>query len=153
MILEAYKREDEVGPGFDQQRQDLENKLKRTKKLYTWGDLSEEEYREQRDHLRNELAALPPATSDKKDVLERLAGYLQNVGKAWSDATQEQRNRLAKTLFEGLRVEDRTIKGVTPQIEFTPLLVLSDHQNKSLHQTECQGGGRKCGSDGGRSLI
>ena len=33
MILEAYKREDEEGPGFDNQRQDLENKLKRLKKI------------------------------------------------------------------------------------------------------------------------
>jgi hypothetical protein len=102
---------------------------------------------EQRDQVRSELAALQPTTNTRREVLERLAIYLQDVGKAWRDATQEQRNRLAKTLFEGIRIENHSIKGVTPQIEFTPLLVLSDHLNKNLHP-ECQGGGRRCGSDG-----
>jgi site-specific DNA recombinase len=149
VVLEAYRREDEQSSGFDNARQDFENKLKRLKQLYTWGDLSTEEYRAQRDQLRGELAALPAATSSKKETLERLALYLRNVGEAWRHASQEQRNRLAKTLFENIRVEDRTIKGVTPQIEFTPLLVLN-HLNKNLHP-ECQGGGRKCGSDGIRT--
>jgi site-specific DNA recombinase len=149
-IIESYKREDEQGPGFDKQRQDLENKLKRFKRLYAWGDLSEVEYREQRDQVRSELAALPPTTSSRREMLERLAAYLQDVGKAWRDATQEQRNRLARTLFEGIRVENHMIKGVTPHIEFTPLLVLSHHLNQNLHP-ECQGGGRNCGSDGIRT--
>ena len=150
VILEAYRREDEQSEGFDSQRNDLENKLKRLKQLYAGGDLSPEEYQSQRDHLRKELAALPAATASKKETIERLATYLQNVGQAWREANQEQRNRLAKTLFDNIRIEDRTIKGVTPQMEFTPLLVLSDHKNKNLHPG-CQGGGRKCGSDGIRT--
>jgi hypothetical protein len=52
---------------------------------------------------------------------------------------------------EGIRIENQNIKGVTSQIEFAPLLVLSHHLNQNLHP-ECQGGGRKCGSDGGRSI-
>lgn len=44
---------------------------------------------------------------------------------SWRDSTQEQRNRLAHALFEQIRVGNDKIKGVTPQIEFTPLLVLS----------------------------
>jgi hypothetical protein len=68
---------------------------------------------------RGELATLPPDTNDRKATLERLINYLANVGDAWRDATQEQRNRLAGTLFETIRVEDRRIMGITPQIEFT----------------------------------
>jgi hypothetical protein len=153
IVLEAYQKEDEAGPGFGKQRQMLESKLKRLKALFTWGDLSEGEYREQRDQAKSDLAALPPATSSKKDELQRLASYLRDVGLAWRSANQEQRNRLARTLFEAIRVEDRTIKGVTPQIEFTPLLVLNHYANRgsqNLHP-ECQGGGRKCGSDGIRT--
>jgi site-specific DNA recombinase len=146
MVLAAYEREDEQGAGFDKQRLDLENKLKRLKNLYTWGDLSPEKYRSQRDQLQSELAALPQPISSKGEAIERLASYLQNIGEAWRNANQEQRNRLGKTLFESIRIEDRTIKGVTPHIEFTPLLVLN-HLNQNPHLTECQGGGRKCGSD------
>ncbi len=146
MVLAAYEREDKQGSGFDKQRLGLENKLKRLKNLYTWGDLSPEEYRSQRDQLRGEMAALPLATTTRGETLERLASYLQNIGEAWRSANQEQRNKLAKTLFESIRIEDRTIKGVTPQIEFTPLLVLN-HLNQDFHPTERQGGSRKCGSD------
>src|SRR5207244_3603841 len=110
ILLAAYSREDEEGLGFDKQRASIENRLKNVKKLFEWGDLSDEEYHVQRDQLRNELAALPPATNDRKGMIERLAAYLQDVGKAWRDATQEQRNRLVKTLFESIRVEDGRIR-------------------------------------------
>jgi site-specific DNA recombinase len=146
IVLAAYEKEDEEGPGFEKQRLDLESKLKRLKNLYTWGDLSPEEYRSQREQVRSELAILPQATTTRGETLVRLAGYLQNVGEAWRSANQEQRNKLAKTLFESIRIEDRTIKGVTPQIEFTPLLVLN-HLSQDFHPTNRQGGSRKCGSD------
>jgi hypothetical protein len=93
-------------------------------------------------------------TGNRQEELERLGSYLQDVGLAWRSANQEQRNRLARTLFEAIRVEDRNIKGVTPQIEFTPLLVLNHYTNqksKNPHPNNCQGGGRKCGSDGIRT--
>ena len=52
-------------------------------------------------------------------------------------------------------MENSTIKDVTPQMEFTPLLVLNqlnkqNEQEENLHP-ERQGGGRKCGSDGIRT--
>lgn len=125
LVLDAYRREDEGGPGFDTQRTALENRLLRIKKLFEWGDLSEKDYQAQREQLRHELAALPPATNDRRGMIERLANYLQNIGVAWADATPDQRNRLAKTLFDDVRVEDGKIKGITPTPEFTPLLVLS----------------------------
>ncbi len=128
-VLEAYEWEDSEGPGFEKMRQSLLTRLARLKEMYEWGDVTPDEYRARRDQLRHELAALPPDVSDRKAELERLAAYLENVGSAWHDATQEQRNRLAHTLFETIRVEDRTIKGITPQIEFTPLLLLN-HLNR-----------------------
>lgn len=102
----------------------------RLKKLFEWGDLSEDNYRVQRDQLRHELASLPPATSDRGDLVERLMNYLKSLGAAWRDATQEQRNKLAKTLFDNIRVEDGIIRGVTPTSEFTPLLVLNNIHKK-----------------------
>lgn len=144
VILEAYKKENDEGPGFEKQRSELENRLKRLQTIFTWGDIPEEEYKAIRDQIRGELAALPPASSSKASEVERLANYLQSVGQAWKDAGPEQRNRLAKTLFESIRIEDSTIKGVTPQLEFTPLLVL-DHFKKR------QGSFRKSGSDGIRT--
>jgi site-specific DNA recombinase len=125
VILEAYRREDEEGPGFDKQRSIIEGRLGKLQKLFEWGDLQEDEYRVQRDKLHGELANLPPKTDDRKALLGRLASYIQDLSQAWRDADHEQRNRLAKTLFESIRVEDGRIMGITPANEFTPLLVLS----------------------------
>lgn len=130
IVVEAYRREDEAGPGFDTQRAMLESRLVRLKKLFEWGDLLEDSYRIQRDQLRNELASLPPATSDRGDLVERLMNYLKSIGAAWHDATQEQRNKLAKTLFDKIRVEDGIIRGITPTSEFAPLLVLNNIHKK-----------------------
>jgi hypothetical protein len=75
------------------------------------------------------------------------------VGSSWKDAGQEQRNQLAHTIFESLRIEDNTIKGVTPRIEFTPLLVLNhlthlaQAADASLLEEKCQLC-RTSGSDG-----
>jgi DNA invertase Pin-like site-specific DNA recombinase len=66
VILEAYKREDEEGPGFNKQRQDLENRLKCIKSLFEWGDISAEDYQIQRNHIQAEQAVLPSPTNSKK---------------------------------------------------------------------------------------
>jgi hypothetical protein len=157
-IIDAYNREDKEGPSFEQQRQTLTNRLNRLKELYEWEDVTPEDYRAKRDQLKGELAALPPDANSRKATLERLAKYLKNVGTSWKDAGQEQRNQLAHTIFESLRIEDRTRRGVTPRIEFTPLLVLNhlthlaQAADASLLEEKCQ----LCstyGSDGVNSLI
>lgn len=122
---------------FDKQRQTLENRLKRAKKMFEWNDHSPEDYKAQRDQVQMELAALPPSITSQKETVERLANYLQSIGKAWREGNQEQKQRLAQTLFNSNRVENDTIKGVTPQIEFTPLLVLNQlEQMSSLRNDE-----------------
>ena len=80
IIVQAYEREDNEGPGFEQMRNSLTNRLIKLKEMYEWGDVSPKEYRTRRDQLRSELATLPPDTSDRKATLERLALYLANMG-------------------------------------------------------------------------
>ena len=124
-IIEAYKKEDEEGPGFEKMRQALTNRLNRLKEIYEWGDMTAEEYRFKKEQLRNELVSLPAPISTQKDKLESLGTYLKNIGVSWQDASQELRNELARTLFEKIRVEDHEIRGITPTSEFIPLLTLS----------------------------
>ena len=133
-IIEAYQREDSQGPGFEKQRQRLTTRLNKLKEMYEWGDVPSEQYRSKRDQLRGELATLPADTNSCKASLTRLEEYLRNVGASWRDATQEQRNQLAHTLFEKIRVENKVIKGLIPRIEFTPLLILS-HINQLKKDT------------------
>ena len=43
---------------------------------------------------------------DDNAVLRRLAHFLANVANAWEVANQEQRNKLARSLFEQIVIED-----------------------------------------------
>ncbi len=75
--------------------------------MYEWGDLPEEEYRVKRDQIRGEISALPADVNNRKANLERLAAFLKNVSLSWKEANQAQRNRLARTLFERIEIEDK----------------------------------------------
>lgn len=125
LAIEAYEKEDREGPGFERMRQSLQTRLMRLKEMFEWGDLPEDEYRQKRDQIKNELAALPADVDNRKATLEKLANFLKNVGLSWKEANHEQRNRLAKTLFETIEIQDKKIRGLTPTTEFTPLINLT----------------------------
>ena len=50
---------------------------------------------------------------------------MANVIDAWDEATQEQRNKLAKALFEEILVEDNKVVAVKPRHELEPFFKLS----------------------------
>jgi len=77
----------------------LQTSLKRLKELYRWGHISKEEYLTDYEESQHELEKLSPV-EDKNKLPERLAHFLANVADAWKQATQEQRNKLARSLFE-----------------------------------------------------
>ena len=68
---------------------------------------------------------MAPVT-DRHDELERLAHFLSSVAKAWKQADQEQRNRLARILFEEVKLDSggRVIT-VKPRAELEPFFRLS----------------------------
>ena len=88
-------------------------RLKRNKDLYSWGDITEEEYRNQRDAVKRELSELPVENQDA-GTLERLADYLSSVKQGWQNADQAQKNRLARVLFEEVKVQDRQVVALKP---------------------------------------
>ena len=50
---------------------------------------------------------------------------LASVSSAWDKADQEQRNRIAQTLFEEILVEDRKVVAVRPRPELEPVFKLN----------------------------
>ena len=59
------------------------------------------------------------------DHLDRLAGFLADVSSAWQSATQEQRNNLARALFDQVWVKDKLVVGVKPRPELEPFFRLN----------------------------
>ena len=68
-------------------------------------------------------ALTPPETKAK--VLERLAEFLEDVPKAWKEANQEQKNKLARQLFDEIWVKDKQVIAVKPRPELKPFFQLS----------------------------
>jgi|GEM_PF-2711299 hypothetical protein len=72
-----------------------------------------------------QIRQLSPAVSSK-DSLKRLANFLANVAEAWRDANQNQRNNLARVLFEEIRLDNGgRVVSVKPRTEFESFFKLS----------------------------
>ena len=82
--------------------------------------------------------------ADESDVLKKLAHFLANVSDAWKEASQEQRNKLARSLFEQIHVEDSRIVLVKPRPELEPFFRLD---------LECHTRDIGCDPGGVRDLI
>jgi hypothetical protein len=62
----------------------------------------------------------------RHDELDRLAHFLSSVAEAWQQANQEQKNRLARVLFEEVRLDSGgRVVAVKPRSELEPFFRLS----------------------------
>jgi len=103
-ILDAHKRLTKTYDDTQKQREQLKANLERLKKQYRWGHLSEREYLTEFQETETQLRQLSPL-QHQEGGLKRLAQFLGNVAAAWREATQEQRNKLARVLFEEIRLD------------------------------------------------
>ncbi|MBM4463171.1 MAG: recombinase family protein [Chloroflexi bacterium] len=123
-ILEAHKKLVAAYDDTMKERSRLQSQLERNKKLFAWGDMSEEDYLAEKERIQHELRSLNlPADNEK--TLERLASFLRGVGQAWRVASQEQRNSLGRQLFEEIWIKDRQVMAVKPRQELEPFFRMS----------------------------
>ncbi len=94
------------------------------------GHKSKEEYWADYDTIQGQLQSLAPA-KDQSKSLEKLALFLKGISEAWKQADQQQRNRLAKQMFDIVWIKDRKVLAVTPRPEFKPFF---DLQYEELSQ-------------------
>ncbi|MFH1662382.1 MAG: hypothetical protein ABH934_00430, partial [Chloroflexota bacterium] len=123
-ILDAHRKLQEVYDDSDNRRVKLEARLQRIKELYGWGDIIKEQYLIERDAINRELNALTPIKEQGK-TLDKLALFLASVADAWDTANQEERNRLARCLFQEIWIKDKEVIAVRPQPELKPFFGLN----------------------------
>ncbi len=99
--------------------------MERLRDLYKWGDMTKEDYLKEKQTILKELNALAPAESQTQN-LERLAYFLTSVADAWREANQEQRNKLARVLFEEIKLDSGgKVVAVKPRLELEPSFRIS----------------------------
>ena len=97
--------------------------------------MEREAYQRERDTLTSELSSLR-VEEDLSAVLEQTAALLANMPLAWNQADQEQRNRLARLLFESVVIMDRTVEAAKPREEFVPFFLLDCHARQQYNGSE-----------------
>ena len=123
-ILEAHRKLEAAYDDQEQLNTKLEGQLKRAKELYEWGDYSRADYKARREAILKQLADLAPQTNSAEH-LETLARFLADVPAAWKAATQEQRNKLARCLFDEVWLCDKSVVAVKPRTELEPFFRLN----------------------------
>jgi DNA invertase Pin-like site-specific DNA recombinase len=107
-----------------EQRRRLEVQGERLRDLYVLGDLDKGYYLAERERLKRELALLDVRMQGQTARLSSLAGLLANVAAAWVAAQPEQRNRLARLLFEEVVINDDRVAAVKPRPELAGFFLL-----------------------------
>ena len=130
-ILKAHAHLEARHTEIDKERKRLEAQLKRARELYEWGDLTKAEYLTRRIDLARKLDALPASGQTEADVLAKLAAFLADVPAAWKAATQEQRNKLARTLFDEVWLRDKEVVAVKPRRELDPFFRLNYEESEA----------------------
>ena len=109
---------------IEKEKAALEARQRRVKKLYEWGHKSKDEYLTDYEGIQKQLRLLLPLEI-RDNSLGKLAQFLSNVAGAWDEANQEQRNKVAKTLFEQILEEDNKVVAVKPRPELEPFFRLN----------------------------
>ena len=123
-IWEAHRKLETAYCDTEQEKAKLDGKLKRARELYQWGDYTREEYQARKDSILKELEELTPKQNGAEH-LDKLAQFLADVPSAWEAATQEQRNKLARTLFDQVWLQDKAVVAVKPRPELEPFFRLT----------------------------
>ena len=123
-LLAAHKELHQVVDHSPQRKNVLQARLRTIEEMYEWGHKSKERYLADYAEIQRELDDLRPV-QDRSENLERLAHFLGDVNAAWDQANQTQRNKLARALFEEVRVEDSRVVAVKPRPELEPFFRLN----------------------------
>ncbi|GAI46880.1 unnamed protein product, partial [marine sediment metagenome] len=108
-----------------EQRERLKANLERLKRQHRWGHVSDEEYLAEYKATERQLGQLPPAEGNE-EMLHQFARLLANVAYVWKESTQEERNKIARTLFEEVRLDSGgKVVAVKPQPEAAPFFKLN----------------------------
>ena len=122
------------------QRRRLEAHAERLRGLYLLGDVERSQYVVERERLKRDLALLDMRAQGQASHLDGLAELLANVSTAWGAALPEQRNRLARLLFEEVVINDEQVAAVKPRPELAGFFLLDCQQRAGLSHACCTSG-------------
>ncbi len=112
---------DEARHESQAQRTRLPSELQRLQELYADGDIDKATHRTERTATVDNLNALPSSGEPAEPELpHRLMSYLRKLSSAWAAGTGEERNRIARELFNAAPVDTKMVTAVQSRPELFP---------------------------------
>jgi len=153
-LVALYEQSHTERDDTDRRRREIEARLGRMAELYTWGDLTRDAYRVEREALEAERQMLE-GTISGASILARTAALLRDLPAAWAAATPAERNELARLMFQRVEITDDRVTAVVPQVDFAPFFALVETDTTTgqplLAAPDRLVSTLAGGSDGGRS--
>ena len=123
-VITALKAQ--VPEEHDQGQQDrLQRAMENLRKQHQWGDLSDQEYRREREPLERQLklVARPPTLPLQLPNLEQAARLLEDLPALWlhPGITHEQRESLVREVFRRISIDGKEFVSIEPQAAYVPL--------------------------------
>jgi hypothetical protein len=132
----------------------LEDRLDRIKNMYRRRAVSQSDYLRGRAEIQKQLDTMKPPP-EQEQTLSALPSLLTNVRSAWNAGAQKERNQLARTLFESIRVDRDQAVGIKPRVAFAPFFWLNEEwwgsANPPVESAGVSTKGTRGGSDGIRT--
>ena len=123
-ILEYHRKLEAAYDDAEKERTAMEGRLKRLRELYEWNDITRSEYQSRKSEIARRIDVLAP-TLRGTEHLDKLAQFLADVPAAWQAAIPEQRNKLARALFDQVWVKDQEVVAVKPRPQLQPFFRLN----------------------------
>ena len=123
-VIAAIKSQVPVQHDQRNQRKRLQRALENLRKQHQWGDLSDQEYRRERETVERQLKRIAqPSMPPQVPNLERAARLLEEMPALWlhPGVTHEQRESLVREVFRRITIDGKQFVGIEPQPAYVPL--------------------------------
>ena len=101
----------------------LRRALENLRKQHQWGDISDDEYRREREIIMRQLKVHTTAVKPTHlPNLERAANFLEDVPALWRHpgVTHEEREALVRQVFRRITIDGKEFVDIEPEPEYAP---------------------------------
>ena len=120
----AVLRSDEPPQEDRGQGERLRRALENLRKQHQWGDLSDDEYRREREIIMRQLKVHTTAVKPTHlPNLDRAANFLEDLPALWlhPGVTHEEREALVQQVFRRITIDGKEFVDIEPKPEYAPL--------------------------------
>ncbi len=135
-VLALAGRPVEASTEHTQRRTAITRAMEALRKQHTWGDLTDEAYRVQRQQLQRDLDDVPRDQAAPLALPDyaRSAAFLRDFGRLWDAQSDENRKAFIDEVFEEVQIDEVGIRAVKPAEGYMPLFAVAtwgDSQRES----------------------